>query len=62
MTDAFTAASPHYRRARALAAHPMPLAAGEVAVLPRRRPVHLIRTSLQLTAGVALLAAMWVIL
>lgn len=53
MTDAFTSASPLYRRAQGLGTRPMPLAAGEVATLKRRYPVNLIRASLQLLTGAA---------
>lgn len=38
--DPFTAAQPTFRRATALGAQPMPLAAGEVATFKRRPSLH----------------------
>lgn len=58
MTDAFTSASPVYRRAVSFAAKPMPLAAGEVAEFRRPRRWALVRF-VWLCAGLFAMVAIW---
>lgn len=54
--DAFTTASPTYRRATSFARRPLPLAAFEVAEAPRRAPY--LKVGLVFLFGLAGLASM----
>jgi hypothetical protein len=58
--DPFTAVCPTHQRAKTLGTRPLPIGAGEVLELPRRRSVlQLLGGILFFAAGVVVLAAIW---